>query len=212
MSAEQTEIDAETFSSGRVFAAPLRVLDAAAEGLAHIAQLKEQRLALAQEQHLAEERFAERVGAAHRGGELGDEDLVDLYFSLREASQAEPGFASRWDQAVDLDSRIIARSRLFQSLPNGPNGSWQGDNPLPSSAAAPRTGIAVVYVLYDDTLKPCYVGSTMRFRNRLAHHRRDQKAFRYWAAYPCRDREHAYAREEQMLREVLPPMNRKSGR
>ncbi|WP_432563691.1 GIY-YIG nuclease family protein [Kineococcus sp. SYSU DK003] len=190
---------------------PDALMDSLASTLDQIARLKQRRETLKQAQRDAEAQLVHRVGVAHRRGDLSEQDLVDLYYSLREASQREPGFATRWDEAVDLDSRTIARARQFNSLPNGPDGSWQGDNPLPAGASAPRTGVAVVYVLFDDDGSPCYVGSSMQFRSRLTWHRK-RKSFRYWAAYPCADREDAYVREERMLREVLPRLNKKASR
>lgn len=189
-----------------------RLMDSLAGTLDHIARLKQRRVALEQAQHDAEEQLTHRVGVAHRRGELSDRDVADVYYSFRDAAQKEPGFAGRWDRAVELDSRTIARSRQFQCFPNGPEGSWQGEYPLAASDAAPRTGIAVVYVLFDETGAPCYVGSTMRFRNRLAQHRRAGKSFTRWSAYQCADREAAYAREDQMLREALPRLNKRGGR
>jgi hypothetical protein len=95
---------------------------------------------------------------------------------------------------------------LLNALP----AAWQGAYPL-NGDLAPDRGVSVAYVLFDAAGECCYAGSTKFFPDRLTQHARGGKAFAGWVAYPCRDREAAYALERVLLAERQPYLNKKRG-
>jgi predicted GIY-YIG superfamily endonuclease len=137
-------------------------------------------------------------------------DLVDLYDSMR--TGYGPGFSVAWDRnmPVQIQSRLI-RMRIM-NVPNGPNGTWVGEMSLPDGTSTPSPGVSVVYVLFDEQNDPVYVGSTENLRTRLRFHAWDKPETRRWTAHPCRDREHAYQLEVQLLKQHKPRMNKRAGR
>lgn len=193
--------------------------------LAHIARIKEKRERLAKAQKEAEDQLLANVRRMHE--ESGDIDELNALYE-RYRSVAESGYGKRWNEVIPVTwMKLNARRRELEALaaalierkaarwqPNGANGSFHGVWPLvdPAIDPRPRYGVAVVYVLYDERLDPCYVGSTEDFSHRLDAHRRDGKEFVRWCAFPCADREAAYRLEDQLLREVKPYLNRKASR
>lgn len=173
----------------------------------HIRRISDRRRTLAGHQLTAEEQALHRIGSAHTAGILTDTDVVALYQEYR--GLGDPGFSIRWDAHVTLTAKRIEVSRRNGSVtPNGPDGSWHGEGRPFGSDPCPMVGTSVVYVLYDDSWTPVYVGSTGKFRDRIKSHVRE-KVFTYWRAWPCRDRAHAYQREAEMLNEVMPHLNRR---
>lgn len=122
------------------------------------------------------------------------------------------GFRHRWNGRMpyELHDRRIWWTAV-KYAPD-PDGNWRGEYPFTDDCRTPPNKISVVYVLYDERNTPCYVGSTEQFRTRLSSHRREGKRFSRWMAYPCADREAAYAMEARLHAEHLPHLNRKAGR
>lgn len=174
----------------------------------HVELLREKEEKLEAARHEAEHQFLHRVGTAFRAGSINHAQLIAIYERYRDLGVV--GRATRWDEHIDIEWKSMAH--LARHIPNGPEGSWIGEYPLTEDASAPKSNIAVVYVLFDERNTPCYVGSTSSFRTRLANHRRDGKRFVRWQAHPCRDREHAYQLEERLLHQHKPYLNRRAGR
>ncbi len=175
--------------------------------LQHIGLLKRKQERLLAAQHEAEGQFLHAVAAAYAAGELDMAVLADAYQEYR--AVAATGFRNRWNDAISVSAATIRE--WPSAAPNGPAGSWEGTYPI-DGGPAPRHGVCVAYVLFDDANEPCYVGSTSNFRNRLGNHRRDGKVFVRWAAFPSVSREAAYELEDQLLAEHLPYLNKRRGR
>lgn len=176
--------------------------------LQHIALLKRKQERLHEAQISAEEQVLHVIAAEYAAGDLDIAGLAEAFHAYR--SVAAPGFKNRWNAAIPITAaKVLARAKW--SLPNGPAGSWEGVYPI-GDGPAPGCNTCVVYVLFDATNRPCCVGSTDAFRDRLAHHRRDGKQFARWAAYPCINREAAYQLEERLLAEHQPYLNKKRSR
>lgn len=174
--------------------------------LQHIALLRDREQHLARIREEAQAELLHHIGSAYNCGQIDDHKLSELF----EAVKAARIPLSKWDQHVGVPWRKMPYLVLYR--PNGPEGSWVGTWPLTPSAPRPTDGKPVVYVLYDASNEPCYVGSTAHFAIRLGAHAKDGKAFVRWQAHPCRDREDAYALEDRLLRERLPQLNRKASR
>lgn len=153
-----------------------------------------------------------RAADLYRRGRLTEVDLYGLLSDMRDSFGS--GFGKVWDAHIPVSWRRIqtAVERLQRITPNGPEGSWHGTFPIGPNDPYPPYGMPVVYVLFDGTNEPVYVGSTEGFRSRMAPHVREKPGLTRWAAYPCRDREHAYEVEDRVLREHLPHLNRKASR
>lgn len=176
--------------------------------LQHIEVLAARQRHLLETQTEAEEQLLHRAGTQYRSGALTFEQLFALYRRYRAVESYQR--ATRWNKHIDIPwNRIAAMAR---ARPNGPEGTWIGSCPLGSFEPAPREGTPVVYVLFDATNEPIYVGSTDNLRARIKAHIRDGKGAAYWQAYRCEDREDAYTLEEKLHRERLPRLNRKIGR
>lgn len=173
--------------------------------LQHIGLLKRKQERLLAAQLDAEAQFLHSVAAAYAAGELDMGALADAYQEYR--AVAGTGFRTRWNDAVPVSAATLRE--WPSAAPNGPAGSWEGTYPI-EGGPAPRHGVCVAYVLFDDANEPCYVGSTSNFRNRLGNHRRDGKAFVRWAAFPCTDRTAAYALEDRLLKEHKPYLNKRA--
>jgi len=175
--------------------------------LQHIQLLraKEARLAAASREALAQ--VIHRIGSAHRAGEITDAQLCAAFDGVKQTGM--PGRMLLWDEHVDIRWKQVIQ--LKRRLPNGPEGSWVGEYPIADGAASPMPGTAVVYVLFDRNNQPCYVGSTEKFRARMASHGRT-KDFVRWQAHPCDDRDHAYRLEDRLLRLHKPYLNVKASR
>lgn len=166
----------------------------------------------------AENQMLHRIGSMHRCGEISDDQLHELWHQYR--ALGIDGRSKRWDANIVITWRAMQRrlneaqrderhARIF--APNGPEGTWVGAWPRSSDDPAPRSGQAVVYVLFDEENTPCYVGSTSYFRARLSAHAKD-KIFARWQAYPCENRELAYQLEVRLLAQHKPRLNQKVGR
>lgn len=178
----------------------------------HIELLHRKRQQLLDVQVAAEEQYLHQLGRAYHEGRMNE---VQLAFAFQAYAQlAAPGLAARWDQGVGVHHarlQSIARS-VDRRKPNMPDGTWRGSSPLAEGDHVPARGRCVVYVLYDVANQPCYVGSTKNLATRLQGHRNDKKAFTWWTAFPCADREAAYLLEERLLSEHKPYLNKKRSR
>jgi hypothetical protein len=181
--------------------------------LQHIEMLsaKISRLNLAQAE--AEDQVIHRAATDYQAGLVSIEDLLALYLWIRPRTVG--GILYRWNRHMPAEAaaqtirHTVNRIKRHQA---DPDGIWRGAFPLDPSSRFPATGTSVVYVLFDESNTPCYVGSTGGFDGRLKAHRREGKRFTRWMAYPCRTREDAYVMEERLLREHKPYLNRKVGR
>lgn len=149
----------------------------------------------------------------YRAGNVGMDDLVDLYGRARTFTIKGVGFTGAWNANMSVRiGQIQHYIRTPPAVPNGPGGNhWEGPHPL-AGAPRPRHGEAVVYVLYGPTNEPVYLGSTADFTARIGNHRRDGKEFIWWIAYPCESREAAYLLEVGLLGARRPALNKKVGR
>lgn len=182
-----------------------------ADSLASLAALNDRRLWLTERQEMVSAQIIHRCAVAYRAGEIAAEAMQALYRELRDNNP--PGWSKAWAAAglpcIREVNAFIRRAAL--DAPNESDGSWSGGNPI-VRAPRPSAGTAVVYLLYDEAGDPVYLGSTASFVARLSAHRHAGKSFAFWRAWPCADREDAYRREEQMLRQALPRLNVKAGR
>lgn len=177
----------------------------------HIALLRSKHERLRESQIAAEEQFVHRVGQLHASGELDEAELISIYGAFAELAQ--PGFTYRWNAAISVTVKEIQDRRRHlrhteRNAPNMPDGTWRGTWPLEDSPV-PVNGTPVVYLLYDETGQPCYLGSTEYLRGRLQCHGRDGKPFASWTASRCQDRDAAYELEEELLAGELPYLNKK---
>lgn len=176
--------------------------------LQHICLIQDKEARLAGARHRSLQQMLHRIGSDYRTGRISQWQLCAVLMEIRNLEM--PGKMKAWNQIVGVPwNRLV---QLAKQLPNGPEGSWAGEYPIPSSAPRPLKGIAVVYVLFDGSNVPCYVGSTSNLGARLTAHERDGKRFVRWTAYPCTDREHAYQLEDRLLRQHKPYLNRKASR
>lgn len=160
----------------------------------------------------AEDQFLHRVGMAWRAGELSRSDLAEIQDRYQQLALV--GRSKRWDAAIPVgwgDLSYDARMGRVHE-PNGPEGTWVGSWPEAAADRMPRNRTPVVYVLFDAANEPIYVGSTGTLRARLKRHAKDGKPFVAWQAYRAADREAAYQLEVRLLKERMPPMNKKAGR
>jgi hypothetical protein len=181
--------------------------------LQHIDLLSERIHKLKRAQASAEEQIIHRIACDYRTGNVGIETVYALYQKLK--ATAVSGFPFRWSLGMPDEAHATRiRHTVYRKVRHQPDadGNWRGIYPLEPAERFPRTGTSVVYVLFDDANVPCYVGSTSDFRGRSKAHRKEGKAFVCWLAYPCADREAAYALEDRLLREHKPYLNRKASR
>jgi hypothetical protein len=177
--------------------------------LRQIADLGQERDRLTLEKADAEANHLGRIATVYESGAIDMDGLVAAYYEYRQV--ADPGFSHRWDAAIAVTSAEIvgyARSRPHRQ-PNGPGGSWSGPHPF-DEGPTPGDATPVAYMLYDHLGKVCYVGSTGGFRGRINCHARDGKRFTSWRAYPCSDRDAAYALEMRLIRKHQPYLNKRS--
>lgn len=143
-----------------------------------------------------------------RDGVLSTSDLLRLAHEMRDSYGG--GYRRIWDECMPISlgklPHVVAQEKRDQ--PNGSNGSWYGTFPL-DDQATPPVGVSVVYVLLDAENSPVYVGSTHSFRARMRAHRPSKRSIMHaWAAYPCRDRDHAYQLERELLGQYKLRLNR----
>lgn len=163
-----------------------------------------------------EDAWAQVLTAAarlYRADELTTAHLLQLHRDMK--LSYGPGFTCLWNRVIPVKSsqlphfaareRRIAEERARQS--------WHGTFPLDGSYSVPSKGVACVYILFDKTDVPAYIGSTEQFRTRMGNHRRERPdIFVRWVCYTCENREAAYELEVRLLAENLPYLNRKVGR
>ena len=191
----------------------------------HIAVMSEKIFNLRQKQMDAEEAFLHRVKTLYAEEVFTISDLRDIaerwapcYF--------EKDWEDRWEQAglPSLSSLMDLWVADLKYTRNGPHGSWTNYDPrwsdsLPDWISAtpsddnpmPPRGQSVVYILYDGSSTPCYVGSSGDFPARLKWHLKNGKPVVVWIAYPCDSREAAYALEDRLLKQYMPYLNKKRG-
>lgn len=177
--------------------------------LQHIEMLHCKRDQLRQAQLEAERQHLHRIACAWEGGVI-DEDGLELAYRQYKAL-AMPGYSIRWNEVMAISAaRLLnrARSQRYRQ-PSGPHGTWSGTHPF-GAETTPGTGMSVVYILFDEINKPCYVGSTAHFRTRLNRHAKEGKRFISWTAYPCASRDAAYLLETRLLREHKPYLNKRT--
>lgn len=146
----------------------------------------------------------------YRAGQLTLDDLAAFYEECRKLG---PGFSGVWSQNMSISAGAI-RNYAQQAPPvaSGNTRFWSGPYPYDPKRRRPINGISVVYVLYDATNEPIYVGSTAHFADRMRSHRNNGKPFTWWLAFPCESREAAYLLEGGLLAARKPPLNVKVGR
>lgn len=169
-------------------------------------QEKEQRLAEARKGALAQ--ALHRIGSDYRTGRITQHQLCTALVAIRGLEMS--GRMNAWDEIVGVPWKRVWQ--IAKQLPNGPEGSWVGEYPIPADGPRPICGVSVVYVLFDETNEPVYVGSTEKLSPRLTAHQKDGKRFVRWQAHPCRDRDHAYRLEDRLLKQHKPRLNRKASR
>lgn len=166
----------------------------------------------------AEGQLLHRWGNAYRAGLLSQDQIVDAAIAVASGGHLPSGWVTRWNDTFGFDVRYFVNRRYHdaknaqrheQNAGHGWTGTY-GD--AGTSFPRPPKGQSVVYVLFDASAEPIYVGSTQDLAGRLKAHWRDGKPVAYWRAVPYSTREEAYAAEDAMLREVKPEMNRKAAR
>lgn len=165
----------------------------------------------------AEGQFLQRWRYAYRAGLVSESEVVDAAMAVTAGGNL-PGWVARWNEAFGFDVRAVIYQRNYEARnaaryeQNAGHG-WTGTyGDAGTSFPRPPKGQSVVYVLFDASAEPIYVGSTQDLAGRLKAHWRDGKPVAYWRAVPYSTREEAYAAEDAMLREVKPEMNRKAAR
>ena len=158
----------------------------------------------------AEEQLIHRLATDHAAGRATTTEVYTAFAAARGIGAR--GFAKRWDNRMPyaLQSKRIAWTAVRYAA--DPDGNWRGSYPFTDETRTPNGETSVVYVLFDEQNRPCYVGSTRRFRTRMSSHSREGKRFTHWIAHPCPNRAAAYALEERLLAEHQPYLNRKSTR
>lgn len=172
---------------------------------------------------LKRDAWAQLLASVYRQYEdhLCEDDLMDLLDDM--GASFGKGYTLFWDQHMPAHlafRKVQAEANRIRQwkahgrahAPNAPAGTWAGTIPCGADQPTPRRGTAVVYVLFDATNEPAYVGSTEDFRTRMKTHRREKPGLVRWMAYRCTDREAAYVLEDRLLKEHKPRLNRKRGR
>lgn len=187
---------------------PEPLADSLAGTLQHIRLIQEKEARLAEARQGALEQALHRIGSDFRTGRISQHQLCLALLEIRSLEMS--GRMNAWDEIVGVSWKRL--SQMAKQLPNGPEGSWVGDYPIPLNAPRPIYGVPVVYVLFDEANEPCYVGSTDKFSPRMTAHEKSGKRFVRWQAHPCDDREHAYRLEDRLLKRHKPYLNRKASR
>lgn len=188
------------------------LLDGIQASQEHITKLSEKIDELFWRQLEAEGQVFHRLKCLYQDGSASIVDMLDAYQMWASQVCAE-GWHERWADAGlpsedELHSLFVAGLKHQRNEPYGWSGDWKKAT---AASPMPPRGQSVVYILYDASNDPCYVGSTGDFAKRLADHRRGGKAFIRWAAYPCTDRAAAYLLEDRLLKENMPYLNKKRG-
>ena len=174
--------------------------------LQHMALLANKRDKLETKLQDAEEQF---VVSVKRDWDAGLMTALQLLEALQVLSKQNrlPEYSKRW-RGADLPTH--QKIAAMVQVETNPRTYWNGSRHGGADEIRPQKGICVVYVLFHE-LEPVYVGSTKQFAIRLAEHRKT-KEWTNWIAHRCRDREHAYALEEQWLRSYKPRLNVRTSR
>lgn len=144
----------------------------------------------------------------YRAGRITIDDLAQVYGQARAFGT---GFSKIWNENVsELAVVMQARLKTIRGTQPPPCGYWSGPYPY-DAGPRPSDGVPVVYVLYDASNGPIYLGSTGHFGARMGKHKLD-KPIAWWLAYPCDSREAAYLLEGGLLAARKPPMNVKASR
>jgi predicted GIY-YIG superfamily endonuclease len=176
--------------------------------LQHIRMIQEKEARLAEARRNAFTQTLHRIGSDYRRGRLTLHQLCAAVLAIQELNM--PGHMKAWNEIVGVSWQRL--KQMAKQLPNGPQGSWVGEYPIPLDAPRPIYGVPVVYVLFDEANEPVYVGSTDKFSPRMTAHEKSGKRFVRWQAHPCEDREHAYRLEDRLLKQHKPRLNRKASR
>lgn len=176
--------------------------------LQHIRLIQEKERRLAEARRNALSQTLHRIGTEYRTGRITQHQLCLALLEIRDLEMS--GRMSAWDEIVGVSWKRL--SQMAKQLPNGPEGSWIGEYPIPLDAPRPIYGVPVVYVLFDEANEPVYVGSTDKFSPRMTAHEKSGKRFVRWQAHPCDDRDHAYRLEDRLLKQHKPRLNRKASR
>lgn len=187
---------------------PDQLTESITSTLQHIRLIQEKEARLAAARVEALKQALHRIGSEYRTGRISHAQLITAFAQIRTLEMS--GRMSAWDEIVGISHRRLIQ--MAKQLPNGPEGSWVGEYPIPPDAPRPIYGVPVVYVLFDDANEPCYVGSTDKLSPRLTAHEKSGKRFVRWQAHPCDDREHAYRLEDRLLKRHKPYLNRKASR
>jgi predicted GIY-YIG superfamily endonuclease len=187
---------------------PEELQSSLAATLQHIRLIQEKEARLAEARRSALIQTLHRIATDYRTGAITLHQLCTAFSEIRQLQM--PGRMSAWDEIVGISHRRVMQ--MAKQLPNGPEGSWVGEYPIPLDAPRPIYGTSVVYVLFDEHNEPCYVGSTDKFSPRMTAHEKSGKRFVRWQAHPCDDREHAYRLEDRLLKQHKPRLNRKASR
>lgn len=180
--------------------------------LAHILLLREQREELREDQDQAVLQWVQELARADQAGTLTGEDLLAALHTFCDVvGLPSPDYllatGTSWcDAGLPVEKEIQRRirhatNRIFEK-------TWRGDFPLDAEQGCPALGLPVVYVLYDATNEPLYVGRSDCFRRRMSSHRqRFKDAASSWLAYECESLEHSKRLESELLHDRKPPVN-----
>lgn len=183
-------------------------MDSACATLQHIENLHNRIRKLQAQRIQAEEQLLHRAGNAWRAREMSS---LHFWLVFRRYKRLKiDGRMKRWNAIMPVSWTQMPNLRRWD--PNGPAGTWVGPWPIGAADRRPPPDSFVVYVLFDAANEPVYVGSTGDLRARLRVHAKNGIAFITWQAYAAADREAAYRLEEKVLRERLPPLNKRAGR
>jgi hypothetical protein len=178
--------------------------------LQHLGLISVRRAKLTAASVEAERQVIHRAASDYAAGQLSLSGLAAFYLRFRDV--ASEGYTARWNECMPISLPRLRGYINAGRFDDANDGTWRGEFPFQPGVSTPIGGVNVVYVLYDADNVPCYVGSTCRFRPRLKRHRAEGKAFVYWMAYSCADRDAAYLLEDRLLHEHQPYLNRRAGR
>ncbi|WP_027944248.1 GIY-YIG nuclease family protein [Amycolatopsis taiwanensis] len=181
--------------------------------LQHLQLIVAKRDKLEHAQREAEDQLIHALARDFNARRIGWAELNRVYTTLRGQGK-QPGFlpgftGKRWAAVLPNIQAVRARAAEAEEAKRQLPEVWLGTFPY-SDPDLPPFGICVVYVLYDASGKPCYVGSTKAFANRMKAHARDGKRWSTWHAYKCRDRGHAYEVEGRFLDQFKPYLNKRA--
>lgn len=169
----------------------------------HIALIQAKRAKLAEGLLTVEGQFLTAVRREWEAGNLTWPELHSAYEQVRASDLS--GVSIRWVGAgLPHRAHLVLQAKY---APNGAGGTWYGTWPLPAGDPYPLKGRDVVYVLFDDSRTPVYVGSSGNWLYRMKDHVKAGKRWASWIAHPCRDRGEAYALEARFIQQYKPDLN-----